>query len=101
MSSASAFLPLLNSEADLAKVVRKFSTVLGNSFRIYTMRSPTEAEKRRRGEILFRWFKTMRLELGWSLIRCLDTIDQPLYAELRGEKWTPPTREAFVGDAAQ
>lgn len=101
MSSATAFLPLLNSEADLAKVVRRVTTVLGNSFRVHRMRAPTEAEKRRRVDIIFRWFKTMRLELGWSLTRTLDTIDQPLEAELRGETWTPPTRDAFFGDAAQ
>lgn len=100
---ASAFLPLLNSNADMAQVIRRMSSILARSFVAKgpgSMRAPTEAERKRRGEILFRWFRVMRADLGWSQRRALDTIEEALMCELGGSSYTPPKRDAFVGEVA-
>lgn len=52
----------------------------------------TQAEIKRRFEILERWFRILRRELGWSLPRALDHLSAILRSELGGVPWTPPAQ---------
>jgi len=50
----------------------------------------TEAEKRRRVEIIAMWFRRLRGDYGFSAIRSVELSGKALRAELDGETFTPP-----------
>jgi hypothetical protein len=56
----------------------------------------TKNDVKRRFDILAKWFKVMRGDLGWSLQRALDTLPRALRAELDGEEFVPDNRATWA-----
>lgn len=52
----------------------------------------TQAEERRRGMIMMRWFRVMRCDLGYSVQKALDLIPKALRTELDGGTYEPPPK---------
>lgn len=50
----------------------------------------TTAEVKRRAEIAWDWFVSMRAECGFSTVRALDLLPAALRSELDGVPWIPP-----------
>lgn len=51
----------------------------------------TQAELNRRRDICFRWFETLRGDLGWPVDRVLSALGSALAAELDGRTYEPDT----------
>jgi len=84
--------------AALEQSFREDERRLGSSFR---ERIQTQAEVRRRTEILCKWFRTLRADCGYSVSRAKATIGQALRAELDGGNFEPPKAEGMYTDAIQ
>jgi len=63
----------------------------------FKQRMMTDTEMRRRSEIMARWFRVLRGDLGYSLARCEAELPGALRAELDGVLYTP---KANVGSFA-
>jgi len=95
------FLSLVDRPEDKRRTLNGFTNILAGSFREderrqgkeFVRRIHTLAEEKRRAEIIGRWFRVMRAELGYSLSRTLDEIPRALRTELDGGKYTPPERD--------
>lgn len=94
------FLSLLNERGNYPLVARKFASTLAASFAEDARRNGaefvrkihTQDEEKRRAEILGKWFRRLRGDLGFSLNRTLDELPRALRAELDGGSYTPPEK---------
>jgi len=59
---------------------------MGRAFR---ERVQTQAELKRRSEIMARWFRVFRGDLGYSISQCEMEIGKALRSELDGTLFTP------------
>jgi len=58
----------------------------------------TQAETKRRTNIIYDWFILLRKECGYSTTHALDVLPQALRARLDGVDWTPaPAERMWVG----
>jgi len=97
-SASHPFADLCNKPADLQVVAHSVATSLARSFKDDAARhdglfiTHTAAEERRRAEILFKWFRRLRGDLGYSLSMALDELPRALRAELDGTPYEPPPK---------
>lgn len=106
-SGRTPFADLCLNQKQMAQIVQGFTRILGDSFREDARRqqkrldqiSITEAEKKRRSEIMAAWFRQLRGDLHMSIQQCLDELPRALRAELDGGSYTPPVeRKLWVPD---
>lgn len=98
MSNPAPFRQLANRPGDYDRVATAFARILRASFRederrhgrAFVDRIHTQAEEKRRAEIIGKWFRELRGGLGFSLSRTLDEIQRALRTELDGGTYTPP-----------
>jgi hypothetical protein len=76
-------------EHDIGTVQAAFAAIVEGSYVRHPMRHTTQAEHRRRGEILVKWFRTLREEKKWALDRALQALPDALDAELDGRTYEP------------
>ena len=81
-------------ESSLAKSFQEDERRMGKAFR---ERVQTQAEMDRRADIMARWFKVFRGDLGYSIARCEAEIYKALRSELDGELYTPPAARGSFG----
>lgn len=94
--TATPFLDL--SDTQKTQITLRFIKILKESFltderrkgKEYRQRVHTQAEERRRGMILMRWFRTMCGDLGYSTQKALDLLPRALRTELDGGNYEPP-----------
>lgn len=91
------FLSLMRDRAELNLVVSSVLSAVTQSFKGDGARGSvimlTQDEVKRRTEILAKWFKIMRGDLGWSIDRTLDFLPTALRQELDGVVWEPPSKD--------
>jgi hypothetical protein len=92
--STKPFADLLNDPANMQMVVEHLRHTIVASFAIDARelgRPPqiTTAKVKERWQICERWFRIMRGELGFGLVRTLDTIPRALAHELLGLPFDP------------
>jgi len=100
MSNPTPFAELLNKPEDMGRISRAFMASLEISFRVdqqrngraFRERIQTEPEIKRRSNILGKWFRTFRGDLGLSLVQTIDELPKALRAELDGTEYTPPEK---------
>lgn len=68
--------------------------VMGQHFRAKVQ---TGAEMKRRAEIMARWFRVFRGELGYSMARVEAELGSALRSELDGGLYTPGPKERSFG----
>lgn len=61
----------------------------------------TQAEVKRRGEILCRMFRDMREAGGFSFNRAVELLSTGLRQELNGKRFEPPKAEGMYASTAQ
>jgi len=96
--NGSPFADLVGTPQKYKLVAQRFAQILAASFddderrqgKDYAKRVCTQQEQKRRAEILGRWFREMRGDLGWSVERTLDHLAVALRTELDGGTYTPP-----------
>lgn len=100
MASPTPFMDLLDDPKEFRKLVLAFAHILRGSFitderrrgKEYRQRIHTQAEEKRRADILGRWFRVMRGDLGFSMQLTMDQLPRALRAELDGETYEPPDK---------
>lgn len=65
--------------------------------KFFRTRVQTQAEMKRRAQIMARWFRVFRGDLGYSLARCEAELGRALRCELDGELYTPPPAKGSFG----
>lgn len=106
MNNEKAFISLFNKPEDFEMVYSSLEHTIMASFSIdyrVTGRQPdiTQEKIKARWAICERWFRHMRGELGWGLIRTINTIPKALACELLDQEFKPEQehRSAFwTGD---
>jgi len=104
---ARPFKELFNSPADFQRVFDRLEHTIWWSFAYIdtrlTGRTPviTKAETRRRFQICEKWFRILRGEMGFGLIRTLDTIPRALASELLEIEFDPHAENLAQGWTAQ
>lgn len=91
------FTDMLMSPRQALRAARAFEKVLRESFDHdektmgveFRRRIQTGAEMKRRAEILARWFRVFRGDLGYSLSRIETELGRALRSELEGGIYTP------------
>jgi hypothetical protein len=94
------FSDLLNTPQQFQRVEAAFCRILSASFlederrsgKEFVARIRTQLEERRRADILGKWFRILRGELGFGMIRTMDELPKALRKELDGETYTPPEK---------
>ena len=94
------FADLLNTPEQFKRVEAAFERILADSFmederrsgKEFVARIKTQLEIRRRANILGKWFRILRGELGHGMIRTMDELPKALRKELDGESYTPPQK---------
>jgi len=81
-------------ERELRKSFATDEHRMGKAFR---ERVQTQAELKRRSQIMARWFRVFRGDLGYSLARCEAEMGRALRSELDGELYTPPAAIGSFG----
>jgi len=81
-------------ERELRKSFNTDEKRMGRAFR---ERVQTQAELKRRCEIMARWFRVFRGDLGYSIARCESEMARALRSELDGELYTPPSSVGAFG----
>lgn len=97
-ASKAAFADL--TPVQLTAVMKRFDRIISDSFLTDEKRHGagfrekvlTQAEVRRRGKIIFRWFRVMRGENGFSAQQAVDLLPGALRTELDGDDFIPPPR---------
>jgi len=102
------FADLTKDQRQYHVAMRRFVAILAESFRTDAARLGadraaklhTQAEERRRADILGRWYRDLR-HAGHSHERSMDELSRALRAELDGAPYTPPERNRLwaPGDA--
>lgn len=101
---AGPFAQLLLSDRQMKRAHCMFTTVLAKSFEEdrrrkgdwFVRRIQTRAEMKRRGQIVARWFRVFRGELGYSLSKCEIELGRALRSELDETIYTPaPAGRAY------
>lgn len=98
-SDGRPFAELAGDPALQIKAMRQFMAILAKSFQQDALtlgvdaarRHLTDAEKKRRADIMQRWYRELRA-LGFGHIRAMDELPKALRAELDGLPYTPPER---------
>jgi hypothetical protein len=96
--NGSPFADLVDNPQRYRMVANRIAEILAGSFaederrhgKDYAQRACTQQEQKRRTEILGRWFRELRGDLGWSIERTLDHLAKALRTELDGGTYTPP-----------
>ena len=95
--------------AKLPETMRRFSDIVKASFvddrtRIiinpYAIKNdPTQAEIRRRANIVYDWFTRLRGDMHYSMPKTMDLLPTALRETLDGNSWDPPpASRAWAGD---
>lgn len=86
------FVELLNNKADLQVVTATMHDLVAISFISHPMAHKTQAEMKRRGEILISAFRVMRKDKGFSQARTLAMLPYALKHALDNPTtpWEPP-----------
>ncbi len=92
-----AFLKLVE-EGQVGRVTRELTRVIEASFQARPMPSGkiTQAEVKRRFEILSRIFEALRSDMKWGIERILDKLPEYLGCELDGADWKPDARTIWT-----
>lgn len=83
----------------VGKVTLFFEYCVSESFKTdqVPVRHVTEAEIKRRFEVIARIFEQLRGDLKWSLERIFDLMPRYVRLELDGENWAPePERRVWI-----
>lgn len=99
------FGDLLTDSRQMLRVGLMFEKELKRSFdederrqgKAFRERVQTQAELKRRCDIMARWFRVFRGDLGFSIARCEAEIGRALRSELDGEIYTPPASVGTFG----
>ena len=81
-------------------VQRRMESILADSFQTdenrkgprFRQRIQTQAEVKRRGMIMVRWFRRMRGDEGYSVQKALDLLPGAIRTELDGGVYNPPPK---------
>ena len=92
------FGDLRHDESALRRALSGFTQALAGSFQEdarrngvdFVKRINTEAERRRRSDILAQWYRILVHEKGYSMQHALDEVPRALRAELDGTPYEPP-----------
>lgn len=95
---AEALRELVKDKAAWKRALVSITETVRNSFREERQRRrvvllhevPTDAEIKRRTNICYDWFCTLRADCHYSTERALDTLPKALRATLDGADWEPP-----------
>jgi hypothetical protein len=95
-----SFADLTDDDAQMRKVVNGFGRLLARSYQEdklkygveFIRRMMTENEKKRRANILAKWFRYLRGDCQFSIDRALDECGHALRAELDNKKYDPPPK---------
>jgi len=108
-SDGNPFANLLNDEQQLHRAMSDFAKILARSFRDdailhgvdFAKRHNTEKERKRRADIMGRWYREMR-DAGYGYIQTMDEIPKALRAELDGDNYMPPQKNRlWAAEGAQ
>ncbi len=82
----------------LNQVFNGFETVIRASFATNPVPSGTvtAAHVKERFAICERWYRALREEKKWGVIRILDNLGEALHAELNGNTWQPDNRKCWM-----
>jgi len=73
----------------IIQLVRAITKTIGESYESHKMRNPTEAETRRRFNLIMKNVIELRGDRKWGVQRICDTLGDILRSELNGEKYQP------------
>lgn len=100
------FAEFLNSPAEATEVSNAIHDMIMKSFGTDAARKAlstgrgevraTQAEVRRRFNIIADWFKVLRGDMGWSMKRTIDELPKALRAQLDGGTYVPNTRALWA-----
>lgn len=102
------FFELANgNRATAYRVMRLFERTLERSFdededrhgKAFRQKVQTQAELKRRADIMARWFRTMRGELGFSVSQVEAELHRALRSDLDGVGYEPPRAGRLYGAA--
>jgi len=91
------FADLLNSKADLQTVTATIHDLVAVSFISHPVRHRTQAEVKRRAEVVLSAFGAMRKQKGFSQARALAMLPYALKHALEnpGKAWEPPKERLY------
>lgn len=99
------FSDMMLSRRQMARAAALFERVLRESFDTdekhmgveFRRRVQTGAEMKRRAQIMARWFRVFRGDLGYSLARIEAELGRALRSELEGGIYTPAPAHGSYG----
>lgn len=101
----SPFAEMVISPAQAIRAAKLFERTLRESFerdekmigKAFRLKIQTQAEMKRRAEIMARWFRVFRGDLGYSMARVEAELGNALRSELDGGLYTPPSTQRMFG----
>src|SRR5438445_83435 len=75
--------------ASMEQLVKAITRTIGKSYETHGMRNPTNAETRRRFNMIMKYVVDLRGERKWGVQRICDSLGDILRAELNGERYRP------------
>lgn len=106
-ASKTPFGDLVLNKGQYNRISVAFQKALADSFRVdkerlgkgFVERIMTQNEMKRRGDILARWFRRLRGDLGYSISQCETELTKALRCELDGIEYSPPAAGKMYGAA--
>ena len=106
-ASVTPFADLLLNKQQIHRMAVAFQRALAHSFREdeqrygkgFVERIKTQSEMKQRAEILARWFRRLRGDLGYSISHCETELSRALRAELDQTAYSPPAAGKMYGAA--
>lgn len=97
-STGTPYADLVRNPAEGKKVLQQFVKILADSFQedevqygeAFRRTIETEAEMKRRADILGKWYRIMRGDLGWGFYKTMDNLPKALRTEMHGGRYEPP-----------
>lgn len=86
------FAELMNRPSDMNRVCESIYNTAKNSFRVSISKQVTQKEFERRVQILMRWFRIFRADLGFTISQSLSELENALKCELEGNVYQPPPK---------
>lgn len=98
-SGGTPYADLVQNPDEGRRVLQGFVKILAESFQedevqygpAFRRTIQNASEEKRRADILGKWYRIMRGELGWGFHKTMDSLPKALRTELHGGKYEPPT----------
>ncbi len=104
-ATSSPFSDMLLNPQQALRAAQMFKNILVKSFaheeatmgKAFRQRIQTGAEMKHRADILARWFRVLRGDLGYSMAKIENELGNALRSELDGELYTPASAHGSYG----